>query len=78
MPVRKIRSHAGKWCTSRLFLRERPVSVLRGFFLKHMENSLQDTVLAKREWLNSDFNFDNVLYGMLALFTVSTIEGWPE
>uniref|UniRef100_H3DC93 Voltage-dependent L-type calcium channel subunit alpha n=1 Tax=Tetraodon nigroviridis TaxID=99883 RepID=H3DC93_TETNG len=50
----------------------------QGFFLKHMENSLQDTVLAKREWLNSDFNFDNVLYGMLALFTVSTIEGWPE
>lgn len=78
MPVRKTQSHAGKWCTGRLFLRERSVSVLRGFFLKHMENSLQDTVLAKREWLNSDFNFDNVLYGMLALFTVSTIEGWPE
>lgn len=54
------------------------MSVLRGEFLKHMENSLQDTVVAKREWLNSDFNFDNVLYGMLALFTVSTIEGWPE
>ncbi|XP_056895578.1 dihydropyridine-sensitive L-type skeletal muscle calcium channel subunit alpha-1-like [Takifugu flavidus] len=50
----------------------------QGFFLKHMENSLQDTVLAERMWLNSDFNFDNVLYGMLALFTVSTIEGWPE
>ncbi|XP_035512807.1 dihydropyridine-sensitive L-type skeletal muscle calcium channel subunit alpha-1-like [Morone saxatilis] len=50
----------------------------QGFFLKHMDNSLQDTVLAKREWLNSDFNFDNVLYGMLALFTVSTFEGWPK
>uniref|UniRef100_A0A3Q1F830 Voltage-dependent L-type calcium channel subunit alpha n=1 Tax=Acanthochromis polyacanthus TaxID=80966 RepID=A0A3Q1F830_9TELE len=50
----------------------------QGFFWKHMENSLQDTVLAKREWLNSDFNFDNVLYGMLALFTVSTFEGWPK
>uniref|UniRef100_A0A7N6BXG7 Voltage-dependent L-type calcium channel subunit alpha n=1 Tax=Anabas testudineus TaxID=64144 RepID=A0A7N6BXG7_ANATE len=36
------------------------------------------TVVAKREWLNSDFNFDNVLYGMLALFTVSTFEGWPK
>ncbi|KAL7398358.1 hypothetical protein ABVT39_008477 [Epinephelus coioides] len=49
-----------------------------GFFVKHIENSLQDEVLAKREWLNSDFNFDNVLYGMLALFTVSTFEGWPK
>uniref|UniRef100_A0A7N6B0V8 Voltage-dependent L-type calcium channel subunit alpha n=1 Tax=Anabas testudineus TaxID=64144 RepID=A0A7N6B0V8_ANATE len=35
-------------------------------------------ILLKREWLNSDFNFDNVLYGMLALFTVSTFEGWPK
>uniref|UniRef100_A0A8D0CPG0 Voltage-dependent L-type calcium channel subunit alpha n=1 Tax=Sander lucioperca TaxID=283035 RepID=A0A8D0CPG0_SANLU len=50
----------------------------QGYFVKHMENSLQDTVLAKREWINSDFNFDNVLYGMLALFTVSTFEGWPK
>uniref|UniRef100_A0A3P8V5L0 Voltage-dependent L-type calcium channel subunit alpha n=1 Tax=Cynoglossus semilaevis TaxID=244447 RepID=A0A3P8V5L0_CYNSE len=50
----------------------------QGFFLKHMENSLQDTVVAKREWLNNDFNFDNVLNGMLALFTVSTFEGWPK
>ncbi|KAJ3586916.1 hypothetical protein NHX12_013308 [Muraenolepis orangiensis] len=50
----------------------------KGLFLKPMENSLQDTVLANREWLNSDFNFDNVLNGMLALFTVSTFEGWPQ
>lgn len=50
----------------------------QGFFYKHMENSLQDTVLAQREWINSDFNFDNVLFGMLALFTVSTFEGWPK
>ncbi|XP_061909055.1 dihydropyridine-sensitive L-type skeletal muscle calcium channel subunit alpha-1-like [Entelurus aequoreus] len=50
----------------------------QGFFLKQIDNSLQDTVLAKREWLNNDFNFDNVLYGMLALFTVSTFEGWPK
>ncbi|KAJ0064214.1 hypothetical protein NL108_001542, partial [Boleophthalmus pectinirostris] len=50
----------------------------QGFFYKHVENSLEDTVLAKREWINSDFNFDNVLFGMLALFTVSTFEGWPK
>ncbi|XP_074500500.1 calcium channel, voltage-dependent, L type, alpha 1S subunit, b [Sebastes fasciatus] len=50
----------------------------QGYFVKHMDNSLQDEVLAKREWLNNDFNFDNVLNGMLALFTVSTFEGWPK
>ncbi|KAM4609952.1 dihydropyridine-sensitive L-type skeletal muscle calcium channel subunit alpha-1-like [Polymixia lowei] len=50
----------------------------RGLYLKPLENSLEDTVLAKREWQNSDFNFDNVLRGMLALFTVSTFEGWPQ
>uniref|UniRef100_A0A3B1IXW2 Ion transport domain-containing protein n=1 Tax=Astyanax mexicanus TaxID=7994 RepID=A0A3B1IXW2_ASTMX len=32
----------------------------------------------ERFWINSDFNFDNVLMGMLALFTVSTFEGWPQ
>uniref|UniRef100_A0A8C2QBA8 Voltage-dependent L-type calcium channel subunit alpha n=1 Tax=Cyprinus carpio TaxID=7962 RepID=A0A8C2QBA8_CYPCA len=31
----------------------------------------------ERIWINSDFNFDNVLMGMMALFTVSTFEGWP-
>uniref|UniRef100_A0A3B3DQS8 Ion transport domain-containing protein n=1 Tax=Oryzias melastigma TaxID=30732 RepID=A0A3B3DQS8_ORYME len=46
--------------------------------LKGDYNSLKETVLAKREWINSDFNFDNVLNGMLALFTVSTFEGWPK
>uniref|UniRef100_A0A3Q3A7L1 Voltage-dependent L-type calcium channel subunit alpha n=1 Tax=Kryptolebias marmoratus TaxID=37003 RepID=A0A3Q3A7L1_KRYMA len=50
----------------------------QGSFVKHIESSLQDTGVAKREWVNSDFNFDNVLYGMLALFTVSTFEGWPK
>ncbi|KAI4895074.1 hypothetical protein NFI96_006525 [Prochilodus magdalenae] len=31
----------------------------------------------ERIWYNSDFNFDNVLMAMMALFTVSTFEGWP-
>ncbi|KAM6977782.1 dihydropyridine-sensitive L-type skeletal muscle calcium channel subunit alpha-1-like [Aplochiton taeniatus] len=50
----------------------------RGTYLKHVENSLQDTVVAERQWVNSDFNFDSVPSGMLALFTVSTFEGWPQ
>uniref|UniRef100_A0AAZ1XU87 Voltage-dependent L-type calcium channel subunit alpha n=1 Tax=Oreochromis aureus TaxID=47969 RepID=A0AAZ1XU87_OREAU len=35
-------------------------------------------MVRERIWENSDFNFDNVLMGMLALFTVSTFEGWPQ
>ncbi|XP_051508518.1 calcium channel, voltage-dependent, L type, alpha 1S subunit, b [Myxocyprinus asiaticus] len=50
----------------------------RGTFLKHVQNSLQDTEVHQRHWVNSNFNFDNVLNGMLALFTISTFEGWPE
>ncbi|XP_028848761.1 voltage-dependent L-type calcium channel subunit alpha-1D isoform X7 [Denticeps clupeoides] len=34
-------------------------------------------VVKERTWYNSDFNFDNVLMAMMALFTVSTFEGWP-
>uniref|UniRef100_A0A3P8WR46 Calcium channel, voltage-dependent, L type, alpha 1F subunit n=1 Tax=Cynoglossus semilaevis TaxID=244447 RepID=A0A3P8WR46_CYNSE len=34
-------------------------------------------MVRERVWHNSDFNFDNVLMGMMALFTVSTFEGWP-
>uniref|UniRef100_A0A671LC69 Voltage-dependent L-type calcium channel subunit alpha n=1 Tax=Sinocyclocheilus anshuiensis TaxID=1608454 RepID=A0A671LC69_9TELE len=34
-------------------------------------------MVKERIWINSDFNFDNVLMGMMALFTVSTFEGWP-
>ncbi|KAJ8705183.1 hypothetical protein PYW07_011010 [Mythimna separata] len=30
-----------------------------------------------REWTRYDFHFDNVMKGMLTLFTVSTFEGWP-
>ncbi|CAB3232874.1 unnamed protein product [Arctia plantaginis] len=30
-----------------------------------------------REWKRNDFHFDNVMKGMLTLFTVSTFEGWP-
>ncbi|XP_062855271.1 voltage-dependent L-type calcium channel subunit alpha-1D [Trichomycterus rosablanca] len=33
--------------------------------------------IRERIWYNSDFNFDNVLMAMMALFTVSTFEGWP-
>ena len=33
--------------------------------------------LQVREWLNSDFNYDNIGNAMLTLLVVSTFEGWP-
>ncbi|XP_048859037.1 dihydropyridine-sensitive L-type skeletal muscle calcium channel subunit alpha-1-like isoform X1 [Brienomyrus brachyistius] len=50
----------------------------QGTFIRHLENSLQEMDLQKRNWVNSDFNFDSVPSGMLALFTASTFEGWPK
>uniref|UniRef100_A0A8C2AWH4 Voltage-dependent P/Q-type calcium channel subunit alpha-1A n=1 Tax=Cyprinus carpio TaxID=7962 RepID=A0A8C2AWH4_CYPCA len=32
----------------------------------------------KREWKKYDFHYDNVLWALLTLFTVSTGEGWPQ
>lgn len=34
-------------------------------------------IVKDREWGRNDFHFDNVMKGMLTLFTVSTFEGWP-
>ncbi|XP_066509267.1 voltage-dependent P/Q-type calcium channel subunit alpha-1A-like isoform X14 [Hoplias malabaricus] len=31
-----------------------------------------------REWKKYDFHYDNVLWALLTLFTVSTGEGWPQ
>jgi len=31
-----------------------------------------------REWKKHKFNFDNVPHAMLALFSSSTGEGWPQ
>uniref|UniRef100_A0AAY4C9W2 Voltage-dependent P/Q-type calcium channel subunit alpha-1A n=1 Tax=Denticeps clupeoides TaxID=299321 RepID=A0AAY4C9W2_9TELE len=32
----------------------------------------------KREWRKYEFHYDNVLWALLTLFTVSTGEGWPQ
>ena len=30
------------------------------------------------KWASYDFNFDNILSGMVTLFVLSTLEGWPD
>uniref|UniRef100_A0A8C5FW59 Voltage-dependent L-type calcium channel subunit alpha n=1 Tax=Gadus morhua TaxID=8049 RepID=A0A8C5FW59_GADMO len=42
------------------------------------EGALHEMEIRKRNWVNSELNFDNILNGMLALFTISTFEGWPK
>ncbi|KAJ4934972.1 hypothetical protein JOQ06_007752 [Pogonophryne albipinna] len=49
----------------------------KGTFVVYKDGDVNHPMVRERIWLNSDFNFDNVLMGMMALFTVSTFEGWP-
>ncbi|XP_069874606.1 voltage-dependent L-type calcium channel subunit alpha-1D isoform X1 [Dipodomys merriami] len=49
----------------------------RGLFILYKDGDVDSPVVRERVWQNSDFNFDNVLSAMMALFTVSTFEGWP-
>uniref|UniRef100_A0A8C2L8T4 Voltage-dependent L-type calcium channel subunit alpha n=1 Tax=Cyprinus carpio TaxID=7962 RepID=A0A8C2L8T4_CYPCA len=48
-----------------------------GTFVVYKDGDVSHPMVRERIWINSDFNFDNVLMGMMALFTVSTFEGWP-
>uniref|UniRef100_A0A8C9X347 Voltage-dependent L-type calcium channel subunit alpha n=1 Tax=Sander lucioperca TaxID=283035 RepID=A0A8C9X347_SANLU len=49
----------------------------KGTFVVYKDGDVSHPMVRERIWQNSDFNFDNVLSGMMALFTVSTFEGWP-
>uniref|UniRef100_A0AAY4E3T0 Voltage-dependent L-type calcium channel subunit alpha n=1 Tax=Denticeps clupeoides TaxID=299321 RepID=A0AAY4E3T0_9TELE len=49
----------------------------KGTFVIYKDGDVSHPMVRERIWINSDFNFDNVLMGMMALFTVSTFEGWP-
>uniref|UniRef100_M4A9M9 Voltage-dependent L-type calcium channel subunit alpha n=1 Tax=Xiphophorus maculatus TaxID=8083 RepID=M4A9M9_XIPMA len=49
----------------------------RGSYIMYKDGDVGKPGKAQRIWENSDFNFDDVLQGMMALFAVSTFEGWP-
>ncbi|XP_067360817.1 calcium channel, voltage-dependent, L type, alpha 1D subunit, a isoform X3 [Channa argus] len=49
----------------------------KGTYILYKDGDVNQPTIHKRHWHNSDFNFDNVLMAMMALFTVSTFEGWP-
>uniref|UniRef100_A0A8C5C6R8 Voltage-dependent L-type calcium channel subunit alpha n=1 Tax=Gadus morhua TaxID=8049 RepID=A0A8C5C6R8_GADMO len=50
----------------------------KGNYIQYTNGDTALPMLRERKWNNSDFNFDNVLMAMMALFTVSTFEGWPS
>ncbi|XP_072136499.1 voltage-dependent L-type calcium channel subunit alpha-1D-like [Mobula birostris] len=49
----------------------------KGTYILYKDGDVDHPVIRDRVWFNSDYNFDNVLSAMMALFTVSTFEGWP-
>uniref|UniRef100_G3S767 Voltage-dependent L-type calcium channel subunit alpha n=1 Tax=Gorilla gorilla gorilla TaxID=9595 RepID=G3S767_GORGO len=50
----------------------------RGYYYVYKDGDPTQIELHHREWVHSDFHFDNVLSAMMSLFTVSTFEGWPQ
>uniref|UniRef100_A0A3P8ZLG1 Voltage-dependent L-type calcium channel subunit alpha n=1 Tax=Esox lucius TaxID=8010 RepID=A0A3P8ZLG1_ESOLU len=50
----------------------------KGNYIRYEEGALHPMTVHQRVWTNAELNFDNILEGMLALFTVSTFEGWPK
>ncbi|KAL7388660.1 hypothetical protein ABVT39_018620 [Epinephelus coioides] len=49
----------------------------KGTYILYNNRDTALPMVKERIWYNSDFNFDNVLMAMMAVFTVSTFEGWP-
>nr|XP_026689963.1 voltage-dependent L-type calcium channel subunit alpha-1D isoform X2 [Ciona intestinalis] len=49
----------------------------KGDFYAIPQDGFGQPHIKKREWVNNDFNYDNVLNAMLTLFVVATFEGWP-
>uniref|UniRef100_A0A6I8N0E1 Voltage-dependent L-type calcium channel subunit alpha n=1 Tax=Ornithorhynchus anatinus TaxID=9258 RepID=A0A6I8N0E1_ORNAN len=50
----------------------------KGNYITYKDGEVAHPIIQPRSWENSKFDFDNVLAAMMALFTVSTFEGWPE
>ncbi|XP_028609366.1 voltage-dependent L-type calcium channel subunit alpha-1C isoform X17 [Grammomys surdaster] len=50
----------------------------KGNYITYKDGEVDHPIILPRSWENSKFDFDNVLTAMMALFTVSTFEGWPE
>ncbi|XP_029395075.1 voltage-dependent R-type calcium channel subunit alpha-1E isoform X2 [Mus pahari] len=46
-----------------------------GNYVDHEKNKME---VKGREWKRHEFHYDNIIWALLTLFTVSTGEGWPQ
>uniref|UniRef100_A0A4W3JFB4 Voltage-dependent L-type calcium channel subunit alpha n=1 Tax=Callorhinchus milii TaxID=7868 RepID=A0A4W3JFB4_CALMI len=53
-------------------------SECKGQYILYKDGNVNQPIISHRKWENSEFNFDDVPSAMMALFTVSTFEGWPQ
>lgn len=47
----------------------------RGYYIDYGKDKKE---VKRREWKRHEFHYDNVIWALLTLFTVSTGEGWPQ
>ncbi|XP_035271203.1 voltage-dependent R-type calcium channel subunit alpha-1E isoform X2 [Anguilla anguilla] len=47
----------------------------QGYYIDYEKNKKE---VKSREWKRHDFHYDNIVWALLTLFTVSTGEGWPQ
>ncbi|KAG9350848.1 hypothetical protein JZ751_024737, partial [Albula glossodonta] len=47
----------------------------KGNYIDYEKNKME---VKQREWKRHDFHYDNIIWALLTLFTVSTGEGWPQ
>jgi len=47
----------------------------RGYYIDYGKDKKE---VKKRDWKRHEFHYDNVIWALLTLFTVSTGEGWPQ
>uniref|UniRef100_A0A8C8LU27 Voltage-dependent calcium channel alpha-1 subunit IQ domain-containing protein n=1 Tax=Oncorhynchus tshawytscha TaxID=74940 RepID=A0A8C8LU27_ONCTS len=47
----------------------------QGFYINYEKDKQE---VKRREWRRHDFHYDNIVWALLTLFTVSTGEGWPQ
>nr|XP_057930383.1 voltage-dependent R-type calcium channel subunit alpha-1E [Doryrhamphus excisus] len=47
----------------------------QGYYIDYGKDKKE---VKKREWKRHEFHYDNVIWALLTLFTVSTGEGWPQ
>lgn len=62
-------------CDTCIFKCTSVVSCCRGYYIDYGKDKKE---VKKRDWKRHDFHYDNVIWALLTLFTVSTGEGWPQ